>query len=201
MKNTILTLIAILFFQLVGYSQDNSLNSIDKRGESFKVIFENGFLIGNPSGQYPLPFSSQISIVKSFKNLYIGIGSGAEVIGRTYIPLFADVRYMPFKTKPLFVYGKGGYNFCLSNEYKEENNTYYGYDSYWPYPTATEYKWYGGVMGEAGIGVLLHMKNWDTSVSIGYRYQKTQYQTTGDDNKRTYENYYNRLALRLGFWF
>jgi len=109
---------------------------------------------------------------------------------------------LPFRSKPLFVYGKGGYNLCLSNEYKESDNTYGGYYNYWPYPATTDYKWYGGVMAEAGFGIVLKMKNWDTSISVGYRYQKTKYEsTTTTTNNRTYENYYNRLALRVGFWF
>jgi hypothetical protein len=201
MKKYIFTFLAFFFLFFVGYTQDNSQQVINKKGDSYKIIFENGFLIGNPEGQYPKPFSSHLSFVKSFKNLYLGIGSGAEVIGRTYIPFFADIRYLPFKSKPLFVYGKGGYNICLSNEYKEVDNTYYGYDSYWPYPTTTDYKWYGGTLAEAGFGIVLIMKNWDTSVSIGYRYQKTKYENTDTTNKHTYENYYHRLALRIGFWF
>ena len=200
MKKYLVSLLALLITVLTGYSQNNAGQAEPNKGDSFKIIFENGFLIGNPDMQYPMPFSSQISFMKKVKNLYLGAGSGAEVIGRTYIPFFADVRYLPFKSKPLFVYGKGGYALCLSNEYKEGENNYYDYYYYY-YSPNTDYKYYGGLMGEAGLGIMLKFKNWDSSISIGYRYQKTSYEYTVNNNKRAYENYYNRLALRIGFWF
>jgi hypothetical protein len=199
MKKYILLIIAASFLNLVGYPQENKIQVVENKGDSFKIIFENGFMIGNPDGQYPMPFSSHISFVKKFKNLYLGFGSGAEIIGRTYMPFFADIRYIPFKSKPFYIYGKGGYNLCMSHEFKESDNKVYDY--YQPYPQSTDYKWHGGIMAETGFGIVLKMKNWDTSISLGYRYQKTKYENTSDTNKRTYENYYNRLALRLGFWF
>jgi hypothetical protein len=198
MKKYVLAMIILSFLHLGGYSQDNSQQATENKGDSFKIIFENGFLIGNPDLQYPMPFSSHLSFEKKYKNLFLGIGSGAEVIGRTYIPFFASIKYIPFKTKPLYIYGKGGYNVCLSSEYKEESNGYINY--YYPY-YSTEYKYSGGIMAEAGFGIILKMKNWDSSISIGYRYQKTKYETTYNTTDRTYENYYNRLALRFGFWF
>jgi len=197
MKKYVLAMITLAFLNVGGYSQDNSQLTVEKKGDSFKIIFENGFLIGNPDLQYPMPFSSHLSFEKMFKNLYLGVGSGAEVIGRTYIPFFASIKYIPFKTKPLYIYGKGGYNVCLSNEYKQEDNINY---DYYPYYT-TEYKYYGGIMAEAGLGIILKMKSWDSSISIGYRYQKTKYETTTNTTERMYENIYNRLALRFGFWF
>jgi hypothetical protein len=201
MKKFIFAILAITLSILNGYAQDRSQQISDKKGDSFKIIFENGFLIGNQEGQYPMPFSSHLSFVKTFKNMYMGLGTGAEVIGRTYIPFFADIRYMPFKSKPFYIYGKGGYNICLSNEYKESDNINNDYYSYWPYPTSSDYKWHGGIMAETGFGIILKMRNWDTSISVGYRYQRTKYESTVDTNKRTYENYYNRLAMRIGFWF
>jgi hypothetical protein len=197
MKKYILSMFAATLLFLAGYPQDNILQVDKKNDDSFKIIFENGFLIGNPELQYPMPFSSHLSIEKTFKNLYVGVGSGAEVIGRTYIPFFASIKYMPFKTKPLYIYGKGGYNVCLSNEYKQDDNINY---DYYPYYT-TEYKYYGGIMAEAGFGIILKMKNWNSSISIGYRFQKTKYETTSNSVERMYENIYNRLALRFGFWF
>jgi hypothetical protein len=201
MKKYILAIISIIFLYLIGYSQDNTTKATDQKNDSFKIIFENGLLIGSQEGQYPKPFSSHLSFVKKINNLYLGLGSGAEIIGRTYIPFFADIRYMPFNSKPFYIYGKGGYNLCLSNEYNENDNKYGGYYNYYPYPTTTDYKWHGGILAEAGFGIVLKMKSWDTSISLGYRYQKTKYENTDATNLHTYENYYNRLALRIGFWF
>jgi hypothetical protein len=197
MKKYVLAMITLAFLNLGGYSQDNSQQGTENKGDSFKIIFENGFLIGNPDLQYPMPFSSHLSFEKKYKNLFLGVGSGAEVIGRTYIPFFASIKYIPFKTKPLYIYGKGGYSVCLSNENKLEDDINYGY---YPYYT-TEYKYSGGIMAEAGFGIILKMKSWDSTISIGYRYQKTKYETTINTSDRMYENIYNRLALRFGFLF
>jgi len=194
MKKIILTTLVLAFLLSVGYSQENTLP--EKNKNSFNIIFENGFLIGNSSLQYPAPFSSHLAFAKTFGIFSAGIGSGAEVIGQTYIPLYADIRFLPFKSKPFYLYSKGGYNFCLTDETAE--NTIIDYDTYWSNNT-DEYNWHGGLMGEIGFGILLKWKNWENSISLGFRYQKTSYDYISTYT-RTYENYYHRLALRVGFW-
>jgi hypothetical protein len=193
MKKYILALSLFVFSFLIGYSQENTLPVENKN--SFNIIFENGFLIGNPALQYPMPFSSHLTFAKTFGIFSGGIGSGAEVIGQTYIPLYADIRFLPFKSKPFYLYSKGGYNFCISDETGEENVI--DYNTYESNGT-NEYDWHGGIMGEIGFGVLMKWKTWENSISLGFRYQKTSYDYISNST-RTYENYYHRLALRIGF--
>lgn len=179
--------------------QEQSINS------DMTIIFENGLMIGHSSSYYPTPFSSNISFLKNINNrFWIGAGSGAEVIGKTFIPVFADFRFMPISSKPFFIYEKAGATICANKNYADglNNNNYY-YNIY-PHPLNEDITTSGGIMNEAGCGILLKNTNWATSISIGYRYQKTKDKTTNNANNtssKTYENTFNRMAVRIGFWF
>lgn len=164
-----------------------------------KIVFDGGLMLGHSESYYPAPFSTSISFLYQFnKYLLFGAGSGADIIGRTFIPVYADIRAIPFKTKPFFLYEKAGWTFCANKNYTDGNDLYYSRVEY-PHPLDENITTKGGIMNEFGLGVLLKRPDWTTSISVGYRYMKTSDQTA--ENKKTYENNFNRMVIRLGFWF
>ncbi|MBN1926014.1 MAG: hypothetical protein JW798_09270 [Prolixibacteraceae bacterium] len=203
MKTRNSALFILLLFSVAVTAQENV--SKPENGKLL-IIFENGLLAGHPDGTYPAPFSSNLSIVYELdKRLLLGAGSGAEIIGKTFVPFFADIRILPFKSKPLFIYGKAGYTLCLNNSAGgSEEIVYYDsyyYPSHYPHPISNDFTTHGGLLIESGLGVIFRKNNWGTSISLGYRYQQTKDITTNLENEMEYENYFNRLALRVGFWF
>lgn len=194
MYKTILTIALATIISTFSLAQETNQTS------DLTIIFDAGLMLGHTESHYPAPFSSNISFLKKINNeIWLGAGSGAEVLGKTFIPIYADFRIIPIKSKPLFLYNKLGYTFCANKNYSENNNEYSYYPNY-PHPLNESVKTKGGFMNEAGFGIIMKKRDWNTSVSIGYRYQKTEDEY--DNNyKRTYQYIFNRLAVRVGFWF
>ncbi|MBN2806202.1 MAG: hypothetical protein JXR22_06050 [Prolixibacteraceae bacterium] len=190
----LLLILAIPFFSL---SQNNG--ELKVKGTDFNIVFDAGLLLGHSESYYPAPFSSNISFLKNFNNrFWIGGGSGAEIIGKTFVPIYADARYVPFSSKPFFLYNKLGWTVCTNKNYSDGNENDYYYRTY-PHPLDESITTRGGLLNETGVGVFMRKADWRTSLSIGFRYQKTS-----DHQKNTtkvYENTFSRVAFRLGFWF
>lgn len=189
------TLIAFLPFIIKAQSSENENQSSD-----FTMIFEAGLLLGHSESYYPAPFSSHISLLKNYYNrVWVGAGTGAEIIGKTFIPLFADVRIAPFDSKPFIIYNKFGFTYCTNKNYSDATEDNY-YNSIYPH-TLNEYiSTSGGIMNEIGVGVLMRKTEWGTSISIGYNYKKTS-DKMENSYTRTYENNFHRVAFRIGYWF
>ena len=131
-----------------------------------------------------------------FKNgLGIGIGSGLEEMDITIIPLYADVRYYPLKTRisPYAVL-KTGYGFAASDKDLEREIYYTPVDSK------------GGYLFNATAGISLY--TWQrlaVNIGLGYRYQKItisqeQYWWGGPTTKETV-THFNRFEIQVGFTF
>jgi len=204
---------ALLFFLLAFHLLPAQESLIPGQEKEIGIIFENGLLAGHPNGVYSAAFSSHLVFSWPIdQRIQIGGGSGAEIIGKTFIPLFADVRLIPFRTKPLFLYGKAGYALCLNSHYDAQENgnsdyivypDYYYPNSYYhqPHPFSNDFTTQGGLLIESGIGVLLQAKKLKMGLSIGYRYQQTEDRTVNFEHPKTFQNYFHRLALRISFWF
>jgi hypothetical protein len=203
MKNLSLFLFVILSSVFIVSAQE----PVPKPGTgNLLIVFENGVMAGHPNGTYPVPFSSNIAVAyKLDERLLVGAGSGAEIIGKTFVPFFADIRILPFKSKPLFLYGKAGYSLCLNNSVESNGEkVYYDpyyYPSHYPHPISNDFITRGGVLIESGIGAIFRKNSRAISTSIGYRYQQTKDITTNLEHDKEYENYFHRLTLRIGFWF
>jgi hypothetical protein len=131
-----------------------------------------------------------------FKNgLGVGIGSGLEEMEITIIPLYADVRYYPVKTRisPYAVL-KTGYGFAASDKDLERDFYYTPVDSK------------GGFLFNAVAGISLYTwQRLGVNIGVGYRYQKItisqeQYWWGGPSTKETV-THFNRFELQLGFTF
>jgi hypothetical protein len=183
----------------------NAQESTPATNQKYKISFDAGLMMGNTQLYFPNSFTSHASVLTTFANqrIYAGLGTGAEIIGKSFLPAFADVRLVPLASKPVYVYGKLGYAFCIAQN-SFENSTYnYRYD-YLPSPhyMAQNIKTFGGAMGETGFGIILKRSGWESTVSLGYRYQKTRDEIEQTNKTlKTYEHYFHRIAFRVGFMF
>lgn len=194
-----LTLVSLLIvFAFTGLAQSEK----SENPSNLSIIFDAGLLIGHIDSYYPAPFSTNISFLTKVTNRFdFGIGSGVEIIGKTFLPVFVDLRFIPIKSKPLFIYNRLGGTFCLNKNYSDtnESDNYYYYNNH-PHPLNENVVTRGGFLNEIGLGVYLQKSDWKTSFSIGYNYQTTK-DKVQISPKRTYENSFNRIAFRVGFWF
>lgn len=194
MKNLVILL--VLLFPFISKAQSETTADESK----WNITFDAGLLIGHPDADYPAPFVSNISFLYNFNDrLWAGAGSGAEVIGKTFIPLFLELRAIPFKSKPLFVYNRFGGTVCATKNMSDENG-YQPSTINQAHPLYENVTTRGGIMNECGMGVMLDRGQWKSTYSIGYSYQQTEDELTYGTIK-TYENNFNRLVIKIGFWF
>jgi len=165
-----------------------------KQDFNFRNGFVNmtsiGFLAGSANNVQAAPFS--LVSVNGWHNslgLFTGAGIGIEFLSVNYMPLFLDLRYdlMGSDVVP-YIMAKGGYSLPLSSDHSE-------------YDIENEYS--GGPLVGAGMGLKIKTRNqfaWD--IGIMYRYQQTSYIERYDWNQQeyTYNDYYNRIEIRLGFY-
>lgn len=163
------------------------------------LVSDAGLLLGHADTHYPAPFSVNFTTLYQINNwLYAGVGAGVQQIGKTFVPIFTDIRIAPFKSKPLFLYNRLGASFCIDKSYSESNNN--GYYPNYPHPLIDQLSTHGGFYSETGIGVKLHHEAWSNSYSIGFNHQNTS-DVFNNGYERTYNYVFNRLAFRVGFWF
>ena len=124
-----------------------------------------------------------------------GIGTGIEELNVALLPVYADLRFHPVKTRVSpFVWIKSGYAFPLGNKGPDHNL------AYGSYPETR-----GGFMFNIGTGVALY--SWQrnaVNIGIGYRYQVIRY-IPEDPRSGLIRNelvtYFNRLEVQFGFIF
>lgn len=131
-----------------------------------------------------------------FRNgLSIGAGTGLEVLDFVLLPVYADVRYQPFKSQVSpYAWIKSGYGFPVEDRGSEQSY-YYG----------TYHESRGGFMFNAGTGIAIY--SWQQTafnIGIGYRYQKISYiyvnpWAQGTNNEIV--TYFNRIEVQFGFIF
>jgi len=105
----------------------------------------------------------------------------------------------------MFLFGKCGFSFCANQSYNTNSES--GSNYYYSYLPQPHYLYNnnhtrGGVLLESGIGVFFGRPEFRTIVSFGYRYQQTSdILTMQNETKKTFENRFNRVVFRIGFWF
>jgi hypothetical protein len=200
MNRRIYIALLITVLTITTYANANQDGSDGK--SNILVSFDAGLLIGHNEAHYPAPFSSNITVFYVFNDwFWFGAGSGVQIIGKTFMPVYADVRLIPFKSKPLYFYNRSGATFCVNKNYTDGSVDQYYYGNY-PHPLNDNVETRGGLINETGIGVMLQRDTWSTSFSLGYNYQQTKdiYETQ-NKYKRTYNYIFNRVAFRVGFIF
>jgi hypothetical protein len=161
-----------------------------KSGMTFGL--EAGLMVGAQSNEYKAPFSfNAIAGYTIEKKNTLGIGSGAEFLGKTFIPLFFEYKYT-FRDKKVspFLFARSG---ILMHAGPDETDDIYYYNN-------KDYK--GGATLTFGTGLSWAGEDIETYVSFAYRYAQTSYvQTEYNQQDVTYENNYNRLEVKFGFRF
>jgi hypothetical protein len=165
-----------------------------KSGMTFAL--EAGLLVGGQVNDYRAPFSfNAIAGYTIEKKNMLGIGSGAEFLGQTFVPLFLEYRYT-FKDKKFspYLFMRSG---LLIHAGNDENT----YDTSYPqYYYAKNYR--GGPSLNIGTGLSWAGEDVETYVSFSYRYARTSYdQAEYNQQDVSYTNNYHRLEVKFGFRF
>jgi len=167
-----------------------------RKSEGLGFSIEGGFLIGSQSNTYDTPFSfNAILNYTAYGTNIVGIGTGAEYLGKTYTPIFLEYRKLFHPT------GVTPYLFCRAGilaYFGSNDNTTYGY---WPsYYLRKDYD--GGASFTVGSGISWAGDGIETNLSFAYRYARTTIrQTEYNQANSTYNTNYNRLEIKLGFRF
>jgi hypothetical protein len=166
-----------------------------RKKDGFGFALEAGFMVGAQNSEYTAPFSFNfIGNYTTGTRSKFGIGSGVEYIGQSYMPLFAEYKYLlsDRKTTP-FMFVRGGRLFHMNGE--EHNTDYY-------YPSYNTRSYSGGFSFTLGTGISWAKDDNETYLSFAYRNAHTSYKDTSSGSiHTTYNNTLNRLEIKFGFMF
>jgi len=162
----------------------------------YSVRISASVLAGRNSDGNTGSMSFHLSNGYRFRNgVSIGVGTGLEELDVVMLPLYADMRYHPFKSHVSpYVWIKSGYGFPVE-DHASEQNYYYG--------TPSESN--GGFLFNAGTGIALYSwKQTAVSIGIGYRYQRISFKqdnpwVQGTNNELVTS--FNRIEVQFGFIF
>jgi hypothetical protein len=177
------------------YVKESSLFA-GRKSEGAGFSMEAGLMLGSQNNEYVAPFSfnAVINYTIDTKNI-MGAGTGAEFLGSTFMPLFAEYRRIitDNRVSP-FVFLRGGMLVSLGGD-SEESSTYYP-----QYYYRKDYS--GGPSFTAGTGISWSGDDIETYLSFAYRYAMTSY-VESEYNRQdvTYTTYWNRLEIKFGFKF
>jgi hypothetical protein len=166
----------------------------EKRG--YTIRFSASFLAGRNNDGGVGTMSFHLANAYQFRSgLSTGFGTGIEELDVVVMPVYADLRYQPLKTKVSpFIWIKSGYSFPVEDR-GDGGCYYYGY-----YPEAK-----GGGMLNAGMGIALY--SWRrnaVNIGIGYRYQKLSFRqvnTWSGELNSEIVTHFNRIEVQFGFIF
>lgn len=163
----------------------------------YNIKFSAGILAGNSENGRVHSLSIHASNGYQFRNgLNAGMGTGIENLDVVLIPVYADFRYHPLRTRVSpFVWMKGGYAFPGS-DYKSYSY-YYGYNSG---------KTTGGILFNAGLGTALYSWRGNAvTMSAGYRTQRIRYKQIRhywqENSTREVITDFKRFEIQFGFIF
>ena len=166
---------------------------IDRQG--YSIRFSASSLTGRNDEKRTGSMSFHFSNAYTFRNgLSIGFGTGYEDLDVTVMPVYADLRYHPLKTRiSPFAWIKSGWSFSFG---ELEDGRYYYY---------TVPKSKGGLMFNAGAG--MELASWRrnaVNIGVGYRYQKITYKHEQNGTRQAMNEiitHLNRLEVQFGFVF
>lgn len=167
-----------------------------RRKSGFGFALEAGLLVGSQETEYSSPFSFNALAGATIKTRHtVSFGSGVEFIGKSYIPLFLEYKYIFTEKKAApFVFLRGGGLVQVSATDPDS------YDISSQYNTPFNYK--GGGSFTLGSGISWVKDDYETYLSFAYRYAHTSYQQKEyNTGTVTYSNTLNRLEIKFGFRF
>lgn len=166
---------------------------IDRHGYSIRLSASS--LTGRSDQENVGSMSFHFSNGYTFRNgLSLGLGTGYEELDVTVMPLYADLRYHPLKTRMSpFAWIKSGWSFTFG---KLEEGPYY----YYAFPESR-----GGPMFNAGAGIeLASWRSNAVNIGVGYRYQKITYKYDHVPYEQIMNEIitrFNRIEVQFGFVF
>ncbi|MES2774454.1 MAG: hypothetical protein V4722_09730 [Bacteroidota bacterium] len=189
----LLSIVAASFFFLHAAAQSSSAQ---KEKVHFSSNNNLGILVGGGGEGATVQTINGVR----YKSWNFGIGTGIDWYGVRSIPLVADVRrsFTNKKFKP-FVYGNGGINFPWATG-----------DSYSIGFSSIETAYKNAFYGEFGLGYKVSLKNQTAiTMSAGFSYKEIKVEQTNTNigipgfskTYSSYEYYYRRIAIRMGFSF
>jgi hypothetical protein len=173
-----------------------SPNYDGRKKSGFGFALEAGLLVGSQETEYQSPFSFNVLAGTTIKTRnVISFGSGVEFIGKPFMPLFLEYKYIFNEKKAApFIFARGGGIIQVS---ATDPDTY---DSGTSYGTPFNYK--GGGSFTIGSGISWARDDYETYLSFAYRYAHTSYQQKEyNTGFVTYSNSLNRLEIKFGFRF
>jgi sRNA-binding carbon storage regulator CsrA len=129
-----------------------------------------------------------------FRNgLEAGIGAGIEEFEAVIMPVYADMRFHPLKTRVSpFVWIRSGVGIPMKNKGNEENYSFGNYSDIRP-----------GAMFNLGAGMALYSgRKFGVNVGLGYRYQKLTFREKNLWRQEMYNEIikqFNRIEVQFGF--
>jgi len=166
-----------------------------RKANGYGFALEGGILLGSQGSEYEAPFSFNFlgGYTYNTRNIF-SIGSGVEFIGKPFIPLFLEYKYLfTEKRATPFIFMRGGGLMHLGGA---ESDDYDIYNQYQPY----NYK--GGLSFGIGTGIAWAKDEYESYLTFAYRYAHTSYQKNEYmQTASTYENIMNRLEIKFGFRF
>ena len=184
-------------------SKFSSFKNEERRSQGYFFDTSMGVLVGNSGSSQSAPFSFMSSLnVKLIKNVYLGLGVGAEFLQESYMPAFGQIQWRfrdHTKTTP-FINLQGGYQVALEDATRNQL-VYYDYSSsYSPYPQGnSKLNAEGGYLINPSFGFQRYTSdNFGWFFSFGYRYHQLNY---SGDNDYKLETNFSRLSLKIGFIF
>ncbi len=166
---------------------------IDRHGYSIRLSASS--LTGRNDEEKTGSMSFHFSNGYTFRNgLSTGIGTGYEELDVAVMPLYADLRYQPLKTRiSPFAWIKSGWSFTFG---ELDDGQYYYYD----FPESR-----GGPMFNAGAGIeLASWRRNAVNIGVGYRYQKITYKYDQNPSVQVMNEIitcFNRFEVQFGFVF
>jgi hypothetical protein len=157
---------------------------------------EAGVLAGAQSSKYDAAFSFNIlgSLAQNRFNT-LSLGSGAEFLGQTYLPIFLEYKLIisEKKTTPL-IFIRGGKLFHLNGDFEKTDQTSPVYN------IPMSYK--GGFSFTLGTGISWAKDGYESYLTFAYRNAHTRYNEKDYTLQiYTFRTVYNRLEIKYGFRF
>jgi hypothetical protein len=177
-----------------GKAKPEAISNVDKRGYSIRL--STSVLAGRNSDGKVGSMSFHLSNGYQFRNgLSAGFGTGIEELDVQLIPVYADLRFQPLKTRVSpFVWAKTGYGFPLGDQATGD---------YYYYGNSPESK--GGMIFNAGTGIALYSwKRNAVNIGVGYRYQRLSFRQMniwGGESNKEIVRHFNRVEVQFGFIF
>jgi hypothetical protein len=169
-------------------------NRADRSG--YYIRLSTSVLAGRNSNGNTGSLSFHFSNGYHFGNgLSLGVGFGIEELDANLMPVFADIRFHPLKSRfSPFLFFKSGFGFVLDNN-ESETTYYYGY-----YPEAK-----GGLAFNPGGGIDLVLRSGNAlNLAIGYRHQRMIFRNIdiwGGPSTAEVVSLFNRIELQFGLTF